>query len=255
MHSATLRKRRIGILFDPSLAAVIASCLNTQLAAAPCASGSADEHHRCIKHNQRTDPSWYRKSDMIKAGTTFAACLYLACDRTAKVGALGVLLVAGSIAFYWGMIRYMGNVHVVEEGRLYRSAQLDKEQFEQVIEKYHIKSILNLRGDNPGETWYDDELAVSKASNVKHFDYGIGAGEVVTAKQINDILRIVRAAPKPLLIHCNGGADRSGLVAALYLAEIEKRPVDEAAGQLSLIYGHFPYFTSKTGAMDESFRD
>ena len=45
------------------------------------------------------------------------------------------------------------------------------------------------------------------------------------------------------------------LVAALYLAQIENRPVDEAAGQLSLIYGHFPYLTSKTGAMDRSFRD
>jgi protein tyrosine phosphatase (PTP) superfamily phosphohydrolase (DUF442 family) len=192
---------------------------------------------------------------MTMAGNTFAAHLYSACGRTAKVGALGVLLVAASIASYCGIIQYLGNIHVVEEGQLYRSGQLDKEQFEQVIERYQIKSILNLRGDNAGETWYDDELAASKASNVKHFDYGIAAGEVVTTKKINDILRIVRAAPKPLLIHCNGGADRSGLVAALYLAEIKNRPVDEAAGQLSLIYGHFPYLTSKTGAMDRSFRD
>jgi protein tyrosine/serine phosphatase len=184
-----------------------------------------------------------------------AGRLYLACVRTAKRGALGVLLTAAAIASYCGIIRYMGNIHVVEEGQLYRSAQLDKGQFERVIEKYQIKSILNLRGDNAGQVWYDDELAVSKASEVKHFDYGIGAGEVVTTGQINDILKIVRAAPKPLLIHCNGGADRSGLVAALYLAEIEKRPVDEAAEQLSLIYGHFPYLASKTGAMDESFRD
>lgn len=190
---------------------------------------------------------------MTKTNNVIGSHLWSACRRTAKVGGLTVLLIAASIASYCGIIRYLGNIHVVEEGELYRSAQLDKEQFEQTIERYQIKSILNLRGDSPGEDWYDEEIAVSKTLDVKHFDYGIWASGIATPKQINDILKIVRAAPKPLLIHCNGGADRSGLVAALYLAEIEKRPVDEAAGQLSLIYGHFPYLTSKTGAMDKSF--
>lgn len=91
--------------------------------------------------------------------------------------------------------------------------------------------------------------------NVKHYDYGIWASGIASFEQIGDILAIVRAAPKPLLIHCQSGADRSGLVAALYVAEVERRPVDEAARQLSLIYGHFPYLTSKTGAMDQSFWD
>jgi protein tyrosine phosphatase (PTP) superfamily phosphohydrolase (DUF442 family) len=190
---------------------------------------------------------------MSKTNNDFASRLWAASRRTAKVGGLTVLLTAASIASYCGIIRYMGNIHVVERGQLYRSAQLDKDEFEQVIKKYQIKSILNLRGDSPGEDWYDDEIAVSKTLDVKHFDYGIWASGIVTPKQINDILKVVRSAPKPLLIHCNGGADRSGLVAALYLAEIEKRPIDEAVGQLSIIYGHFPYLTSKTGAMDESF--
>lgn len=93
----------------------------------------------------------------------------------------------------------------------------------------------------------------SDATGARHFDYGIWASSIVTQKQIDEILAIIRAAPKPLLIHCRGGADRSGLISALYLAEVEGKPVDEAAGQLSLYYGHFPYLTSKTGAMDESF--
>jgi protein tyrosine/serine phosphatase len=69
--------------------------------------------------------------------------------------------------------------------------------------------------------------------------------------QIKDILKILRDAP--LLVHCDGGADRAGLVSALFLVEIEKKPADKAARQLSVIYGHFPYLLSKAGAMDQSF--
>jgi len=175
------------------------------------------------------------------------------CFRTAKAGRLGLLLIAASIASYFGIIRYTGNVHVVEEGKLYRSAQLDRNQFEQIIAKYGIKSILNLRGADPGQSWYENEISISKTLEVKHFDYGISASDVVPTEQANEILQIVRDAPKPMLIHCQAGADRSGLVAALFLAEVETRPAGEAVGQLSLAYGHFPYLTSRTGAMDESF--
>lgn len=179
--------------------------------------------------------------------------LWITCRRTVKASALAVTLIAASIASYCGLIRYMGNINVVEEGQLYRSAQLDKTQFEQVIKTHGIRSILNLRGDNASEPWYKDEIIVSQALDVRHFDYGIGASKFVTAKQIDEILKLVRNAPKPLLIHCQGGADRSGLVAALYVAEIEGKPPEEAANQLSLLYGHFPYLMSKTGAMDDSF--
>ena len=44
------------------------------------------------------------------------------------------------------------------------------------------------------------------------------------------------------------------LVAAVYLAEIKGVVLDEAGGQLSLYYGHFPWPLSTTGAMDESFQ-
>jgi protein tyrosine/serine phosphatase len=76
---------------------------------------------------------------------------------------------------------------------------------------------------------------------------------IVTAPQIARILDIVRRAPKPLLIHCMSGADRAGLVAALYDYAIAGESADKADGQLSLAYGHFPYLTSRTGAMDASF--
>lgn len=39
----------------------------------------------------------------------------------------------------------------------------------------------------------------------------------LTSAQITELLGIIRDGPKPLLVHCKSGADRAGLVLALYL--------------------------------------
>jgi protein tyrosine/serine phosphatase len=161
---------------------------------------------------------------------------------------------AGAIGVYCGVLQLLGNVHVVVEKQFYRSAQLDKATLERVIQEYGIKSILNLLGTSHEKSWYADEIAVSRQLGVEHHDYGISASEFVNANKIDEILKILRGAPKPILVHCKNGADRSGLVSAIYLAEIQGVAVDEAIGQLSLYYGHFPWLISETGAMDESFR-
>ena len=113
--------------------------------------------------------------------------------------------------------------------------------------------MLNLRGGHPGEAWYDEESAASRELGLAHYNYPISAKRVVTARQIAEIIDIVRQAPKPLLVHCKSGADRAGLVAALYRFALAGAPAADADHELSLIYGHFPYLTSRSGAMDASF--
>jgi protein tyrosine phosphatase (PTP) superfamily phosphohydrolase (DUF442 family) len=168
---------------------------------------------------------------------------------------LAVILVLPCVTFggYLGYLYMTGNVHAVVPGQVYRSMQLNKSKFEQVFHDYHIKSVLNLRGDNEGSDWYENELTVTKEHGIKHYDYPISARKAVSPQQINEIVDILRAAPKPILIHCRSGADRTGLASAVYLYAIQHEPAAEAAQQLSLRYGHFPYLTSTTNAMDDSF--
>lgn len=163
--------------------------------------------------------------------------------------------IAATVGLYCGVLQLLGNVHAVVENQFYRSAQLDKEALARVVKEHGIKSILNLLGNSPDKAWYVDEIAVSKALGVEHHDYAISANEVVSVSELDEILTILRHAPKPILVHCKNGADRSGLVAAVYLAEVKGAMLDDAAGQLSLYYGHFPWLISTTGAMDESFRE
>ena len=38
----------------------------------------------------------------------------------------------------------------------------------------------------------------------------------VSVEQMDEIIKLIEQAPKPILIHCESGADRTGLVSALY---------------------------------------
>ena len=173
--------------------------------------------------------------------------------RSIKIGIVAVGLTAGSCGAYWGAIQYQGNFHTVKEGAFYRSAQLSKDELQSAIQEHKIRSVLNLRGAHPGQVWYDEEVAVSQALGVAHYDYGLSAHRFVTTQQIGEVFGIIHDAPKPLLVHCKAGADRTGLVSALYRFAGEGVSADQADGELSLFYGHFPYFMSRSKAMDDSF--
>ncbi len=155
------------------------------------------------------------------------------------------------IAFIWvGYFIIFANFHKVDDD-IFRSAQLRSVNMPYYIKKYDIKSILNLRGDTD-KPWHKKELEIVDEYGISHYDYGIGDREVRTLKEMKDIVKLIKEAPKPLLIHCKAGADRTGLAVALYLYEVKK---DENAEDkaFSLLYGHFPWLGSKTVAMDRSF--
>jgi protein tyrosine/serine phosphatase len=173
--------------------------------------------------------------------------------RSIKIGIVAVTLIAGSCGGYWGAIQYQGNFHAVKEGAFYRSAQLSKNELQSAIREHNIRSVLNLRGAHPGQVWYDEELAMSRSLGVAHYDYALSSHRFVTRQQIGEVLGLVRDAPKPLLVHCKAGADRTGLISALYRFAGEGVSADEADRELSLVYGHFPYLTSRSKAMDDSF--
>ena len=173
--------------------------------------------------------------------------------RCLQIAGVSVGLTVAAIGGYWGVLQYEGNLHAVSAGILYRSAQLSKDDTRWAVREYRIKSVLNLRGAHAGQSWYDNEIAAAGELGLAHFDYPLSAKRFVTSEQIDEILDIVRKAPKPLLIHCKSGADRTGLVAALYRFSETGASAAEADRELSLVYGHFPYLTSRSGAMDASF--
>lgn len=154
------------------------------------------------------------------------------------------------IAGLWFSYLYIyGNFHKIDKD-LYRSAQLNTYNMPYYIQKNQIKSILNLRKDIHKQ-WYINELRISKELNVTHYDFGISDRGSISVEQMDKIVKIMEDAPKPLLIHCKAGSDRTSLAAALYLYAIKHEKNPQRA--ISIIYGHFPWLGSRTVAMDKSF--
>ncbi len=145
------------------------------------------------------------------------------------------------------------NFRVVVPGKVYRSGQMDAADLALYIKTYGIKSIVNLRGKNPGQAWYQNEIATADKYKVVHYDWGFGSGTELSVKRMRALVALLRKAPKPVLIHCAGGADRSGLASALYCFAIEDQKPVRADQELSLRNGHVPLIRSKVIAMDDSF--
>jgi protein tyrosine/serine phosphatase len=103
------------------------------------------------------------------------------------------------------------NIHDVVPGVVVRSAQLSPTDLQVLIDQDHIASVLNLQGASPGSDWYDQELKVTSKANVAHLDFGLSSGREVPVETAEELIQVMREAPKPLLIHCWGGADRTGL--------------------------------------------
>ena len=157
----------------------------------------------------------------------------------------GMLFLVGAYAYVHGG----GNFHEVEKGVVYRSSWLGAEGLEKAIARHGVKSVLNLCGEQPGKAWYEGEVTVSRRLGVKFVSLGLSANTALDANQVAQLADALRDAPKPLLIHCRAGSDRTSLACALYVAS-HGGSYRDAQDQLSLYYGHFPYFGSKSVAMD-----
>ena len=167
--------------------------------------------------------------------------------------AIAIAAPAASYAGYCGIVIWSGNHHTVDEGRLYRSAQLSGPELGREIDAHHIRTVLNLRGPNPSKDWYRDELTATQAHGAQHYDIGISARSTVPEEKVAQIVAVLRDAPKPILVHCASGSDRTGFVSALYRYAVLEQGAGKAEQELSLWYGHFPYLGSRSAAMDTSF--
>lgn len=159
-------------------------------------------------------------------------------------------IVAGA---YIANILLSGNFQPITEGEAYRSGQLNDASLERYLKEYRIKSVLNLRGENRGMDWYEDEIATCKRLSVRHYDLAMNSTGRPNPDVLEKLMAIFSEAPRPILIHCRSGSDRSGLVAALWKVIVDGEPKEVAQKQLSIRYGHFP--VGQTSVLDDFFKE
>lgn len=146
---------------------------------------------------------------------------------------IGLLLLALGLGLYYWLT--VDNIHTVISQQVYRSAQLPPDKLKKIIEAQKIKSVMNLRGEAKGQIWYDTELATTNALGIKHFDIHLKAHTKPSPEELRRLVILLQAAPHPVLIHCKGGADRTGLASALILL-LQGKTFEEANRQISWRY-------------------
>jgi len=152
------------------------------------------------------------------------------------------------------VLQLSGNFHEVVPGELYRSAQPSPERLAAYQREFGIKTIINLRGAKQGRGWYESEVAAARRLGIMHVDYRMSSSSELTQQRAAELLAILKDAEKPILVHCQSGADRSGLVSALYVAQIAQQGEEAAEGQISVLYGHIPIpLLSAAFAMDSTW--
>ena len=164
--------------------------------------------------------------------------------------ALGLL---GLLAMTYWWVNFYPNFHAVVEGELYRSAQLSPSQLKASISEKQIASVINLRGAEPNEGWWLRETASCKEAGVTHHDFAWTNRNPPSREELYDFIETCRNTPKPLLVHCRSGADRTALACALYLHHIKNLAEAEARECYSLRYGHVPWASSRVRKWNELF--
>jgi protein tyrosine/serine phosphatase len=145
------------------------------------------------------------------------------------------------------------NFHTLDPGMAYRSGQFSADQLIAAVEQYGIQTVINLRGANPGEFWYDEEIEVSEALGITHVDHRMSAQSLPSPEVLAGIIETLQTAEYPILIHCQAGADRTGAISAIYRMLMLGHEREDAMAELSPCYLHFQFATPCMDKLAEIF--
>ncbi len=140
------------------------------------------------------------------------------------------------------------NFHAIERGTAYRSAQLDSTTMRLVLDEYDIKTVINLRGENPERVWYVREREAVNEAGATLVDIAMSAHSLPPREKLLALYDTFQTAEYPILMHCQAGADRSGAAAAIWRMVMRGDSREDAAWQLSPLFGHI---TAAAPEMDE----
>ncbi len=121
------------------------------------------------------------------------------------------------------------NLYSVDDN-LFRSDQPSKYGMKE-LEKIGIKTVLSVRN-------LRNDKAEVKGTNIKLSQYRINTW-TINYKEVVEALKIIKESPKPVLIHCKHGSDRTGCIVAAYRIAFQNWTKEEAINEF--LGGGFGY--------------
>ena len=142
------------------------------------------------------------------------------------------------------------NFHKIDK-YMYRSNMPTPNRIKK-YKKMGIKTIINLRGGNKDGGWLLENEACKK-NNIKLINFVARSRSAPEKEMIKEASILFKNINYPALLHCKSGADRAGIITALYKLLYCKEDPTQAKKQLSFKFLHIKY--AKTGILDKFFEE
>jgi protein tyrosine phosphatase (PTP) superfamily phosphohydrolase (DUF442 family) len=164
--------------------------------------------------------------------------LPLALLGVAALATAGLLFASGPVHRFF----FDENLMAVVPGQIYRSGQPSGAEMDELVSRLGLRSVLNLRGERGGSAWLVEEREVTSQRGVEHHTVRLSAKNMPPAQRLREIVEILDTAPRPLLFHCQGGVERSGLVGAVAVL-LEGGDLAAARAEFALSKGFVPWIS------------
>lgn len=108
------------------------------------------------------------------------------------------------------------------------------------LHEFDINTVLNLRGANAHLDWYLAERDATLAAGATQVDVSLSSCVWMSRAQLLALIDVLDSIQYPALIHCEWGAERTGLVSAFYQLLRDGSTIDDARNQFGLKYLYLP---------------
>ena len=135
------------------------------------------------------------------------------------------VVAAGSIFVHRSL--FVGKYKVIAEGKLYRSRQPSGLQYSVLLQRQDFTRIINLRFPGEDPQAFVEEKNFCRREDIEFISMPIPA-QGPTRSQVKQFLRLIDTSPGPVLVHCEHGRNRTGIMCAIYRIARQGVPVEQA---------------------------
>jgi hypothetical protein len=115
------------------------------------------------------------------------------------------------------LLNRLYNFHWIDAREGARASQAYLGALGSFLTSNELKAIVNLRGPHPDVAWWRYETETCARLGVAHFDVTLNSRRLPLREMLTGLLDAFDAAPRPFIVKCAGGQDRTSFASALYI--------------------------------------